>query len=554
MRPLRISAIIVVSISAFFIIYLSLGSFTRPGSLRPHSSPPAQDAATLKRLAEEDLRRREEEQRFLEEEKRLTRLRWIESHRSVIEPVVKATSKDMDKLSISHDIAITRPVNQWTEADKQILETSLGQSLLADLFTIPEPIPNFKTLTFQQRVYKGLFQYLDPIITEGLVDVATDPAFSSTWDLFQQLESTLYPWISPHWENAFHINNNTHGRGIVICVGNNQFKHAATTIRAIRQVLHSNLPIEVFYIRENDLSPMKREYLETEFTDVKTRQVVHSINDRFTQFGGWAVKPYAILASSFSEVILMDADVFFFKRPDVLFADPGYKKTGALFFYDRTLFSGWTKGRLWLQSFLPTGSSLLKETRWWKSTSAHEQESGVVVINKKKALLGLLSTCKMNDKQERDKVSYQYAHGDKETFWIGFEMVQTPYAFIKSYGAVIGGLGDGGDPTMVCGNQLHLDIDQEPLWWNGGLLRDKNKWPDRYLTFTHFSQGVDWVFETSCIRETDKIQEFSAKDRKAALEYVTLDQQRRKDQDLIDQGIWKPKPKVAPEDEMEEEE
>lgn len=54
-------------------------------------------------------------------------------------------------------------------------------------------------------------------------------------------------------------------------------------------------------------------------------------------------------------------------------------------------------------------------------------------------------------------------------------MVQTPYSFIKSYGAVIGSLDDQPDGSKVCGNQLHLGVDRQPLWWNGGLLRDKNK-------------------------------------------------------------------------------
>lgn len=122
-------------------------------------------------------------------------------------------------------------------------------------------------------------------------------------------------------------------------------------------------------------------------------------------------------------------------------------------------------------------------------------------------------------------------------------MMQTPYSFIKSYGAVIGGLGDAGDPTTVCGTQLHLGVDHEPLWWNGGLLRDKNKWPDRYLTFTHYAEGDDWEFETSCIKNKDRIREFSQKERNLALQYVALDGQRRKDEALIESGEWKPRTK-----------
>lgn len=295
-----------------------------------------------------------------------------------------------------------------------MLRTALGQSVQADLLTYPENVPDFKYMTFQQRVFKALFQYFDPLIAAGDIDVTTHPDHKDSWDLFVRLERTLYPWLKPNWDNAFDINKSTQGRGIVICIGNHQFQYAATTIRAIREILKSELPIEVFYIRENDLTPERRRYLETEFTDVKTRAVVDAINDDYTRFGGWALKPYSILASSFSEVLLMDADAFFFKRPEILFDDAGYRKTGALFFYDRTLFANWRVGRDWLSSFLPTRSSLVEKSRWWKYTSAHEQESGVVVIDKRRTLLGLLAICKMNDHRERDLVTYKHVHGDKE--------------------------------------------------------------------------------------------------------------------------------------------
>jgi len=120
--------------------------------------------------------------------------------------------------------------------------------------------------------------------------------------------------------------------------------------------------------------------------------------------------------------------------------------------------------------------------------SQHEQESGVVLINKKSRFVGLLSVCKMNSKWERDLFSYEYFHGDKETFWTGFEMVQEPYAFMRNYGGVIGELRPDNDQS-VCGAQLHQDHEGQPLWWNGGLYRNKNEGIDRYLKFGHWMAG-----------------------------------------------------------------
>lgn len=124
-------------------------------------------------------------------------------------------------------------------------------------------------------------------------------------------------------------------------------------------------------------------------------------------------------------------------------------------------------------------------------------------------------------------------------------MVQTPYAFVNSYGAVIGGLGDGGEATRVCGNQLHLGVDRRPWWWNGGLLRDKNRWPDRYMKFTHFAEGEDWHFETSCIIEEDRIRELTTQEKALTDSFLLIDAKRKVDQQAMHDGTWKPQTDVS---------
>lgn len=79
-----------------------------------------------------------------------------------------------------------------------ILKSPLGQQLQADLFTIPEDMPDFKTLATQERVFKALFQYFDPILAEGKVNVTKDAAYKDAWDVYDQLEKTIFPWIQPY--------------------------------------------------------------------------------------------------------------------------------------------------------------------------------------------------------------------------------------------------------------------------------------------------------------------------------------------------------------------
>ncbi|CAO3703283.1 unnamed protein product [Rhizopus stolonifer] len=93
--------------------------------------------------------------------------------------------------------------------------------------------------------------------------------------LFLQLIVTQEPEIS--------------GQGIVLCLGNGQFKFAATTIRILREVLKTELPIEVFFIREDDLSVAKQFHLENEFSNVALRKLDQSIVDEYTRFGGWVM-------------------------------------------------------------------------------------------------------------------------------------------------------------------------------------------------------------------------------------------------------------------------
>ncbi|KAI8064627.1 mannosyltransferase putative-domain-containing protein [Gongronella butleri] len=389
-------------------------------------------------------------------------------------------------------------------------------------------------MTTQLRLFKMLYQYIDPLLAAE-INVQQNASHQEAWSLYTKLETQLFPWLSPTWKSAFDINgkyDEARPRGIVMCVGNGQYHYALRAITAVRRTLKSKLPIEIFAIDDGDLSPAKREVLR-EFENVRIFNVMDIVGKEGTEFGGWALKPYAMVASSFKEVILMDADVYFLRAPETVFDDEGYKATGALFFYDRTLFGDWRIGRDWLSSFLPSMSSLVKHTRWWRLQSAHEQESGIVVIDKSRALLGLMATCKMNGKRERDEVSYKRMHGDKESFWVGFEMMQTPYAFVKSHAAVLGALGDAGDDNTVCGNIMHLDAQGKPYWWNGAIYRDKNRWHDRYMKFESYAIGESWEFETSCIKETDQIHTLSDEFKKIGQQYIKNDQDL-KDFDGVD--------------------
>ncbi|KAG0001229.1 hypothetical protein BGZ65_003686 [Modicella reniformis] len=418
------------------------------------------------------------------------------------------TFKVPENLYLTHDVAIPHPIPPWTKADTEMLYTSTGFDLKADMLRLdymphedltdkPERL-DFASIARAERLYRALWNHLNVLYQSStlsgrdrdrekqLIAMAkTRPEI----DFFLKLEKRLYPWVHHQGrQTSFSLQKSFKGRGIVFCVGNPQFEFVITAIQAIRNRLKSTLPIQIFHMGDNDLSQERQNYLRELTTGIEVLDVTQILDDDHMRLGGWAIKPFAMLASSFEEVMFIDADAYFLQDPAVLFEDPGYQATGALFFYDRTLFPEWREGSEWIKSMLPIMSSFPPESRMFNLLSAHEQESGVVLINKKTRFPAMMAVCKMNGKWERELYSYKVFHGDKETFWVGFEMVQEPYAFMRNYGGAIGEKFPSNEQS-ICGAQLHEDYQGRPLWWNGGLYRNKNEGVTRYLEFGHWMSG-----------------------------------------------------------------
>lgn len=215
---------------------------------------------------------------------------------------------------------------------------------------------------------------------------------------------------------------------------------------------------------------------------------------------GWAAKAFAILMSSFREAIFIDADSFFFVDPAVLFDDEAYLSTGALFFKDRNLSP--ENKRAWIKSILPSPiSDKIKQNRMWTGESGHMQESGVIVVDKSRHFIPLLLSTRLNgpdrdgDEAKGKKGVYDMMYGDKETFWLSWEMAgDVDYSFHSGGAGVMGrqntssaGSDDSATSGMlstekkpaVCAPQLiHLDRDGKPLWFNGWISKTKDDLTD----------------------------------------------------------------------------
>lgn len=209
------------------------------------------------------------------------------------------------------------------------------------------------------------------------------------------LSELLFPWTLPYFPDHMSLHLQYHkGQGIVFTASDLYVPHLITSIRTLRH-LGCALPIEVMYFGDEDLCQKSREELEL-LANVITRDMSFMIRNSNFELGGWDLKPFALLLSSFREAILIDADAYFMRNPACLFVEPSYLRTGALFFIDRFITPKRDK-RVWLQELLPKPiSTLMKRNRLWTGESGHMQESGVVVVDKWRHLMALLLVCTLN--------------------------------------------------------------------------------------------------------------------------------------------------------------
>ena len=316
-------------------------------------------------------------------------------------------------------------------------------------------------------------------------------------ELYEYLKSQIFPWAHKQPKLSAYQGAGKESKGIVICTGNEYFKFVVHSIRNIRLVHNCTLPIEVFYIGESDLSPDKRTYLST-LDGVSVRDITTVFDQNILKLNGWDAKPFSMLASTFSQTLLLDADTVLLHSPDVLFSDSGYQADGALFFHDRTLFPTDNFKREWLQSLFPRPfSSRLQARRFFQLKTSYEQEAGAVLIDKSRRLAGLLAACALNNRPERESVIHHETHGEKETFWLGFEMLSEPYAFMPSMPGAIGTIErdhDKPSQQVVCGKLCHFDRQGRPLWFNDSISAGKK---DKELSneasrLTHFTKEGKW--------------------------------------------------------------
>jgi hypothetical protein len=306
----------------------------------------------------------------------------------------------------------------------------------------------------------------------------------------------------------------THGyqKGIVMSLGRSEVRFALQFLHMLRFAHNSTLPVELYYYGDDDLPEYMRDFLEQSYESVRTVDLerMNIFDPTLTRLSrqGWALKPFALLATNFTEVILADADVVFLTKPEDFFEVEGYKKTGTLFFHDRDHYregaSQIIRDFLNDQLGAQGPSQRLAESQFWKKRGIYEQESGIVVANKKKrnVFSALFFAAWQNIGSIRERTTYRVFWGDKESYWLAFELAGFPYYFVEHYA---GGVGSDPWNGQFCSDHpLHfIPEPSDPqkkrpgkaAWFNGSLMENKGRSDTIYLTQTKWMTGAaEWTF------------------------------------------------------------
>ncbi|CAK4101698.1 unnamed protein product [Aphanomyces euteiches] len=276
-------------------------------------------------------------------------------------------------------------------------------------------------------------------------------------------------------------------RGIIMCMHSALVPIGASLIRELRDS-GATEPIQVFYCLENELSESAKAAIlaadpQVEIIDLCRYLIqVNLFPDEMhaRQFQNFWLKPLALVVSPFAEVMLLDVDNIFVQNPSRLWLSRAYRETGTLFFHDRVLdFSQFLNqdvgiDRTYIQDFFdsfpyshlnldrPKGpSTTMNASMVWNKHTAHEQDSSVVLMDKARAGTNVLRVLWYLVAHKRFLDPITYSWGDKEAFWIAYELSQVPYQFTSWNCGVVSEPNDIAlHPTTLCGSLAQFSPDE----------------------------------------------------------------------------------------------
>jgi len=201
------------------------------------------------------------------------------------------------------------------------------------------------------------------------------------------------------------------GRGIVIAASGSQYVTCAwVCLRMLRHV-GCRLPVEIWHRGPQEWSEALTGLFEPHGVRVvDASEVLRRYPAKIDHKYG--IKPYAILHSSFHEVLWLDADQVPVQDPTFLFDSPQFKETGAVFWPDYYRFDA--DNPIWRYTNVPYRDE-------------PEVQGGELLIDKVRCWKPLRLALWFN---EHHRFFYRYINGDKDTFRFGWHKMGQRYAMV----------------------------------------------------------------------------------------------------------------------------
>lgn len=202
------------------------------------------------------------------------------------------------------------------------------------------------------------------------------------------------------------------GRGVVQVVGGSLYTSLAfLSARALR-ASGCTLPLEWWHLGPHEWDPnMDALAADVGAKVVDARAFAESLPKRprrlWEPLGGWGLKAFAVLHSSFAEVLFLDADNVVARDPTYVFESRGYREQGAVFWPDLPPVARpyWVPPDAWVAAGMRP------------RPGATPLESGQFAVDRRRHAHGLAITWAMNDWSD---FWYNRLYGDKDTFLFGF--------------------------------------------------------------------------------------------------------------------------------------
>eukprot|EP00243_Klebsormidium_subtile_P004655 TRINITY_DN18803_c0_g1_i1.p1 TRINITY_DN18803_c0_g1~~TRINITY_DN18803_c0_g1_i1.p1 ORF type:complete len:604 (-),score=117.91 TRINITY_DN18803_c0_g1_i1:349-2160(-) len=242
-----------------------------------------------------------------------------------------------------------------------------------------------------------------------------------------------------------------HGRGIAISCGPRGINNLPVLLRVLRD-MGCNLPVEIWYLSSENL-PFEHAGWLAMYKNVTLKDVLQYAKDIEmveTNVGPrmFAIKPLVLLHSSFEEVLLLDDDNLPLRDPTYLFEYPQYRKSGAIFWPD-----------YWRTSPLNPIWELVGA-----EPNGYEQESGQLLVNKRKGWAALAVTLLFNQAPYR-----LLLNGDKDTYRFAWMAVKQPASFVQQ---AIGTAGMVDSKKDLCGTTMvQFDLDGHEIFLHHNMLK-----------------------------------------------------------------------------------